>query len=149
MRFYQELQRFDEDCSRLNTAFDSRDASRASKRSPRNGKWWGLLNDYQRQAYVTSVFDGMSVGLNLSYDSVSARVQQQETQNPQKILKGLTSDEVIRRLCEFYQDRHNRSIIASDAVMLVAIKSHLGESCEARALYPAAVEDARRRARGW
>ncbi len=116
----------------------------------RNGGWWTKLNDFQRQAYVTGVFDGIpATQTMMSGDNVSATVVWNQSKNIQHLFQGLTSDEVIRKVSQFYEDRRNKSVFTSDAIILVAMEQKL-MSRDQHAMFEAAVVDARRRgAKGW
>lgn len=115
----------------------------------RNANWWGKLNNFQRQAYVTGVFDGISTELLLmAGDTVSARVAWNEKQKIQQLLGGITSDEMIKRLERFYRDRRNQSVLVGEAVGVVALQGHVTK--EMGAAYQDALNDARKRgAKGW
>ncbi len=125
--------------------------SSATADEVRNGVWWGKLNSWQRQAYITGVFDGMSLDqLALAGDQTSAQIAWNQGQRIKAIFSGITSDEVNRRMNKFYSLHVNQHVFASDAVFLVVAERKMLSSEQGKKLYREALEDARKRgAKGW
>lgn len=111
----------------------------------RNGLWWSRLNEYQQQAYITGVFDGMSADvLLMASDSVSARVAQNEGSVIVRLFKGIDSNKTLTNLAAFYKERRNQPIIVSEAICLTAMQRQV-MSKQQEGMLSEAIADARKR----
>lgn len=116
-----------------------------SVESVRNGHWWQKIEGHQRAAYVTGLLDGISADqLFIAGDFPSAALAYKQGAVMKQLLYGIDSDEILRRLERFYQERRNQPIIVGEAMILVLLQSQR-MSPEIKKMFGDALADARKR----
>jgi hypothetical protein len=106
----------------------------------RDGNYWNRLNEPSQIAYVTGVFDGLSMGNQYSMDLSSIPTPKATLQANEAIGKRfdktvsryyakVSNDQLSDGLTEFFKDFRNRSILISDAIDIV-VRQIAGENVE-------------------
>jgi len=91
---------------------------------PRDGNFWRPLNQGSKFTYLVGVFDGVSLGLDLTCrrdrdDAFTDKVWTSLSQQQCKYFENVTNGQIADGLNIFYDDFRNRKITITNALWIV------------------------------